>query len=160
MTIIKSGDEMANILRKALEIEMGFESVCQWEGYLKVGKNELKDTLYQMISESEQHKLMVENMLGKIKTSSNIQAFPIRPMTCNFNGKMDIEVMSEVLKIETMMKETYARIKETVVCSDCTSFINPDDVPFFVNTLSILIQQEGEHEMLARRHAGAIQRIK
>lgn len=77
MVEIRTGEELANFLRKALEIEAGFESVSQWEGYTNVKKDESRDVVFELISESEKHRILVETMISKIKMSPGSDSPPL-----------------------------------------------------------------------------------
>ena len=43
-----SGDELLDILNKALQIEMEFESSSIWEGYIEIKTEEMRDLLFTL----------------------------------------------------------------------------------------------------------------
>lgn len=96
MTRIRSADELANVLRKALQIEEGFETIAQWEAYVSTKNPDFQKMIFQMLSESENHKHLVEGMLARVKVTDPRNSMPLAPRTFNFSGKEDQEIMNEL----------------------------------------------------------------
>ena len=55
-------DELKSFLTRAYWIESQFENSMLWMGYIEVKDNELKDILFQMTRDSENHKNTLKNM--------------------------------------------------------------------------------------------------
>lgn len=98
MTGFKTGDELAAMLKKVLQIEEGFESVAQWEAFVTTQNDEFRKMLFQLPSDSERHKGLVEEMLSKVKVSNSRVLTPIPPHVFDFSGKEDEEVMDQLSK--------------------------------------------------------------
>ena len=131
MTDFKSGDELAAMLKRALQILEGFESVAQWEAYVSTQDEDFRKLMFKLLSDSERHKNLVEQMLSKIKVSSPKQIMSLAPRLFDFTGKEDQEVMDELFKTENLMLNTYALIKESIVASNVKDFIEPADLSFY-----------------------------
>jgi rubrerythrin len=160
MTIFRSGDELASMLRKALQIEEGFESVAQWEAYVSTQDDKFRTMLFQLLSDSERHKGLVEQMLSKVKVSNPKQAAPLSPKVFDFSGQEDQEVMDQLFKTENLMLNTYILIKEGLTSGELEKLIDPADKDFFLTTLSDLIREEGIHASLVSSKRGKMIRIR
>lgn len=160
MIIINSGDELVNLLRKALQIEQGLESVAQWEAYISAKNYKFRKMIFEMLSESEKNKSMIEEMLSKVKVTSPHQMENITPHIFNFQGKEDQEVMDELYQTELLMLNTYTLIRETLMGVNLDKFIDPKDQEFFLTTLNILITKGEDHSAMASSHRGSVQRIR
>ena len=160
MVEIRTGEELANFLRKALEIEAGFESVSQWEGYINVKKDEFRDVIFELISESEKHRTLVETMISKIRISPGSEALPLQPHAFNFKNKTEFEIMMDLLKYEKLVYDTYLNIKEALKHSNPDPFIEEKDVAFFFSTLDLLIREGAEHSDHIASYVGHVERIR
>jgi rubrerythrin len=156
---IRTGEDLANFLRKALEIEAGFESVSQWEGYINVKKDEFRDVIFELISESEKHRNLVETMISKIRLSPRSEALPLHPHTFNFKNKTEFEIMMDLSKYEKLAYDTYFNIREALKHSNLDSLIEAKDVPFFFSTLDLLIRGEAEQSDHIANYVGRVERI-
>jgi uncharacterized protein YihD (DUF1040 family) len=63
---IRNVEELHKLLSKAWEIESQFETLAFWEGYTAVASEAFRSTLFQLISESEKHKGMVQELLDAV----------------------------------------------------------------------------------------------
>jgi hypothetical protein len=160
MIILKSGDELANLLKKALQIEEGLETVAQWEAYISAKNYKFRKMIFEMLSESEQNKSMIEEMLRRVKVSGPHEVREIKPHVFDVQGKEDQEVMDELYDTELLMLNTYTLIRETLKGVDLDQFIDPKDQEFFLTTLNTLITQGEDHAASASSHRGSVQRIR
>ncbi|MDD1767052.1 MAG: hypothetical protein LUQ27_00605 [Methanomassiliicoccales archaeon] len=160
MVEIRTGEELANFLRKALEIEAAFESVSQWEGYINVKKDEFRDVIFELISESEKHRTLVESMISKVKISPGSAALPLQPHAFNFKNKTEFEIMMDLSRYEKLAYDTYLNIKEALKHSSLDNIISAEDVPFFFSTLELLIREESEHSAHIASYVGNVERIR
>jgi rubrerythrin len=156
---IRTGEELANFLRKALEIEAGFESVSQWEGYISVKMDEFRDVVFELISESEKHRILVETMISKIKMSPGSESPPLKSPVFNFKNKTEFEIMMDLLKYEKLAYDTYLNIKEALIDSNLSGLLDEKDVPFFFSTLDVLIRDEAEHSDHIANYVGHMDMI-
>lgn len=160
MAGIRTGAELANFLRKALEIEMGFESVSQWEGYINVKKDDFRDIIFTLISESEKHRGLVEAMISKVKGPFGSKALPLQPHSFNFKNKVESEIMMDLSRYEKLAYDTYLNIREALQNSNIGSLVDEKDTPFFLSTLDVLIKEEANHTDLLTRYLGHVERIR
>jgi hypothetical protein len=160
MIIIKSGDELANLLRKALQIEEGLESVAQWEAYISAKNYKFRKMIFEMLSESEKNKSMIEEMLSKVKVSGPHEIRNIKPHAFDFEGKEDQEVMDELYQTELLMLNTYTLIREALVGVNLDEIIDIKDQESFMKTLNTLITTGEDHAAMASSHRGSVQRIR
>jgi len=155
---IRTGEELANFLRKALEIEAAFESVSQWEGYINVKKDEFRDVIFELISESEKHRTLVESMISKVKISPGSAALSLQPHTFNFKNKTEFEIMMDLSRYEKLAYDTYLNIREALKHSSLDNIISAEDIPFFFSTLELLIREESEHSAHIASYVGNVER--
>ncbi|MGD0056446.1 MAG: hypothetical protein ABSB83_01145 [Methanomassiliicoccales archaeon] len=160
MVEVRTGEELASFLKKALEIEAGFESVSQWEGYINVKKDEFRDVIFELIYESEKHRTLVEKMISKISISLGPEALPLQPHAFNFKNKTEFEIMMDLSKYEKLAYDTYVNIREALKHSDVDRFIKTEDLPFFFSTIDLLIREEAEHSDHIASYVGNVERIR
>jgi hypothetical protein len=160
MTDFRSGDELAAMLRKALQIEEGFESVAQWEAYVSTKDEDFRKMMFKLLSDSERHKDLVEQMLSRVKVSGPKMTGALAPRVFDFTGQEDQEVMDQLYKTENLMLTTYTLIKESLIESNVKEFIEPIDLEFILLTLSNLIKEEKIHATLVSSKRGKMVRIR
>jgi hypothetical protein len=160
MTVFRTGDEFAETLQKALQIEEGFESVAQWEAYVSTQNDDFRKMIFQLLSDSARHKNLVEAMLSKVKVSNPKQSIPLKPRVYDFTGREDQEVMDQLLKIENLMLNTYLLVNEALIHGDLDSLIEPADKELFLGSLSVLIKDENTHASLVSSKKGKMIRIR
>lgn len=160
MLAIKSGDELANLLRKALQIEQGLESVAQWEAYISAKDYKFRKMIFEMLSESENNKSMIEEMLKRVKVTGPHETGNITPHVYDFHGKEDQEVMDELYQTELLMLNTYTLINEALTGINLDELIEQKDQEFFLTTLNKLIARGEDHAAMASSHRGSVKRIR
>ena len=158
---IKDGSELAGLMRKALEIETGFESVAQWEGYVSVADAEMRALLFEIISDSDGHRRVVESLLSMVNVEDDAGARPLQPRSFSFKGKSDIEVMNEIARVEKLMFDMYSDIRSAIETSDVESLLSRgEDVERFKTLLDGLIQGEAGHMNLVARYVRKVDRLR
>ena len=158
--VFNTGDEVVALLEKALEVEKAFEASAQWEAYVAAQTGDFQDTLFQMMSESQHHKTMCEQLIGKVRTVHPFHLKDVTPREFNFKGKSDQEIMQELKKTEELMASTYRRIREAIIESDTSGFIDPADREEMIQMLDFLVGQEEMHTRMVSRRMGNVQRIR
>jgi rubrerythrin len=158
---IRNGDELAGLLRKAHEIESSFESVVQWEGYVNVADSEMRAVLFELISDSNEHRRIVESLLAMVRTGGDAGSLPLQPKTFNFKGRNDAEVMNEIAKVEKLMFDMYSDILSAVDVSDLKSLLSDvEDAESFVSHLNTLIEGEAKHMAIVARYVRKVDRLR
>lgn len=160
MVAIKSGDELADILDKALQIEMGFESTSIWEGYIEMKTTEMRDLLFILSSESHEHTKMIEKMLDMIKIESGRKSLPLQDRKFNFSNMNDQEILNELLKYDKLVLDIYIGIKEAIMESDSPMIIKDGHQDELFSILDHLIVDERKHVVLIEGYVGNIERIR
>ena len=160
MAIFRTGDELVMSLKKALQIEEGFESIAQWEAYVTTQDDDFRRMMFQLLSDSERHKGLVEQLISRVYVSDPRPATSVSPRVINFSGKEDQEVMDELFKTENLMLNTYLLIQEALTEGDIDRLIDPADKGFFLDTLKDLIKEEGIHASLVSSKRGKMIRIR
>ncbi|MEM2943658.1 MAG: hypothetical protein QXN93_00905 [Methanomassiliicoccales archaeon] len=160
MVEIRNSDELISYLQRVLEIESGFEQMSQWESYINVKKDEFRDVIFGLISESEQHRAMVEDLISRVKRSTDRPLPPIKPREFVFKNKTELEIMMELSKYEKLAYDLYKNILEALKRSDVKNLIAEKDVGHFFATLNSLVNDESEHQSRIARYVGMIERIR
>jgi hypothetical protein len=155
-----TGDELVALLEKALEVEKAFESSAQWEAYVAAQTGDFQDMLFQMMAESQQHKVIVEQMISKVRTVHPVNLRDVPPREFNFRGKSDQEIMQDLKRTEELMASTYRRIRDALLESDTSRFIHPSDREDILEKLDFLISQEETHTMMVSSSMGMVRRIR
>lgn len=93
---------LKGILEKAYRIEAGFESEANFKAFVEVMDEEQKRILFQLISDSEKHKVMIEELAKKlgIELTKKVEEF-------NFSDK---RFFNEIYKLEKSSKVIYEQI--------------------------------------------------
>jgi hypothetical protein len=160
MIIIKSGDELANLLRKALQIEEGLESVAQWEAYISAKNYKFRKMIFEMLSDSEKNKSMIEEIVNMVRVTGPREMRALKPHAFDFAGKEDQEVMDELYETELLMLNTFTLIREALVGVNLDELIDPKNQELFMKTLNTLIAKGEDHAAMASSHRGSVQRIR
>ncbi len=161
MTKVKDGDEVANLLRRALEIEKTFESAGQWEGYLSLRGEQFREVLFQLITESDTHGRLVESMLQMVKVTPDHAQIPLQTRRFDFKQKNDLEIMMDIGKTEKMMLDLYTSVRDSLNGADPADYLkDPGDAAKFLETLERLIREETNHARIISRYAGHVERIR
>lgn len=161
MPEIKTGDELASLLKKASEIEDGFENMASWEAYVNVESEELRQVLFRLISDSQRHKKTLELLISKIRVSSDQAPAPINPRMFNFKNKHELEIMDEIGRYEKLAFDLYSSVLEALKNSDTRQLLlDENDADTYTSSLVKLISEEKGHIDLVSKHAGRLQRIR
>jgi hypothetical protein len=158
MVQFRSKNELSAFLRKGLEIERGFESMVQWEGYVQAKSDVFRSTLFTMISESEYHATLVESMLSRLGAAPTDQ-YNLRHQVFDFSMREEQEVMREIAKSEKLALDTYMNILNSIPREE-TNWLNEEDKLFMIDSLKRLVEDETRHCELASSCIGKIERIR
>jgi hypothetical protein len=159
MVQLRNKNELASLLRKALEIEEGFESMAQWEGYVQAKVDGFRNMMFMMISESEHHASMVTEMLERLGVTKT-DAYGLRQQVFDFSLKEESEVTREIAHTEKLALDLYSNIRDSVERSDTSNWLSEEDRRFILDNLAILITDETRHLYMATKNAGKVERIR
>jgi len=157
---IRTVEELHKLVSKALEIETSYETIAQWEGYVAVNNPLYRETLFQLISESEKHKNMVQTMLDMIILPKGYQAPSLHQQTFDFRGKSEFDVMLELMRYEQLAFDLYCTVKRSVESTNLEGWIRPEDRASFMKMLDELIRDESEHKEIVTKHVGRVKMIR
>lgn len=160
MIEIGSGDELADILNKALQIEMEFESSSIWEGYIEMKTEEMRDLLFILSSESHQHAKMIERLLALTELESGRRSPPLQERRFHFANMKDSEIMNQLLKYDKLILDLYTGLKAVMENSDPSKIIKEGGLEEFISILDHLITDEKKHVVLIKGYVGTIERIR
>jgi len=158
--VLRTGEELAELLKRALQIEDGFESVGQWEAYVRTKDHEFRRMIFEMLAESAKHKGMVSDLLKMVNVSDKRQIAPLAPARFDFSGKEQLEIMDELYQTEILMLDTYSLINESLHGSDLDGLLLKGRREQFVKMLTELISDEGRHASMVSGHRGKVERIR
>lgn len=151
--------EVVNFLSKALEIEMGFESLAQWEAYVQAKNDSFRNMIFTMISESEHHASMVEEMIRRLGANPEDQ-YGLRKQIFDFSTREEQEMIYELAKTEKLALDTYTNIRSGLIAADITSWLPEEDREYIIERLDELIIDETRHVELASKQCGKVERIR
>jgi hypothetical protein len=159
MVQMRDKNELSSFLKKALEIERGFESMSQWEGYVQAKSDGFRDMLFTMISESEHHASMVTEMLERIGVTGT-DSYGLRQQVFDFSLKEESEVTREIARTEKLALDLYTNIRDSLERSDTTNWLTEENNRFIMENLSTLIADETRHLYMATKNVGKVVRIR
>ncbi len=151
---------MADMLKRALQIEDGFESVAQWEAYVITKDHEFRRMIFEMLAESAKHKVILGGLLKMVRVSDPGAIAPLAPAHFDFAGKENLEIMDDLYQTEILMFDTYTLIKESLHGADIEKLLLPGHKEHFMKMLNDLISDEGRHATMVSSHRGHVERIR
>ncbi|UCE45489.1 MAG: hypothetical protein JSU93_00930 [Methanobacteriota archaeon] len=144
-----------------MEVEIGFESVAQWEGYVVTKRDEFREVLFSLISDSEGHKRMIESLLDRVRATEKSSYAPIKPREITFRGNNDLEMMTQISKMEILMYNLYSDIKKAFAASETELLLNDKgDAELFLSTIDSLIQDEAKHMEMVSQYVRNVERLR
>jgi hypothetical protein len=158
--LIQTGDELAELLKRAQQIEEGFESVGQWEAYVITKDHEFRRMIFHMLAESAKHKVMIGDLLKMVSVSDQREISPLSPTRFDFSGREQLEVMDELYQTELLMQDTYSLIRESLLGADMERLLLPGRKELFLKMLNELDSDEGRHASMLSGHRGKMERIR
>ena len=158
--MIQTGDELAELLARALQIEDGFESLGQWEAYVRTKDPEFRRMIFDMLGESTKHKRMIGDLLKMVIVSYHADIVPLSPTKFDFTGKEQLEVMDELYQTEVLMRDTYSLIGESIPVVDLGKLIIPGNEESFLKMLNELVSDESRHASIVSARRGKVERIR
>lgn len=144
------------LLRRALDIELGFEQDAQWEGYYE--KEKLRSLLMELIIDSSQHAKMVQSLIKMVKVTPGMTFPPVRDRTFDFRNKDELEMM-EIGSTEILMRDIYTDTRNAFKASTQSLLVEQADTEKFLATNESLILAETHHSELVRKYKGKVERI-
>lgn len=93
---------LKGMLEKAYRIEAGFESEANFKAFLEIMEEEQKKVLFQLMADSEKHKVMLEEIAKKlgIELKKEVEEFKFS----------DRRFFNEIYKFETSAKVLYEQM--------------------------------------------------
>ena len=142
-------------------MEIGFESVAQWEGYVTTKQNEFREVLFSLISDSEGHKRIVESLLDLVRATGKSTYTPVKPREILFRGNNDLEMMTQISKMEILMYNLYSDIRKAFAASETEMLLNDkNDAESFLSAIDTLIQDEAKHMEMVSQYVRNVERLR
>lgn len=144
-----------------MELEIGFESVAQWEGYVATKQDEFREVLFSLISDSEGHRRIVGSLLDMVRATAKSSYTPVKPREITFRGSNDLEMMTQISKMEMLMYNLYSDIKKAFVASETELLLNDKgDAESFLSAIDLLIQDEAKHMEMVSQYVRNVERLR
>jgi len=137
------------MLLKGWEIEKQFESVSLAEVDRYATRPPLRKLMPQLISDSNGHQLLVESMIGKVRTDRRRWDFSHHISKYPFHMSWDAEMVKEIVRVERRMMEHYSEIYMRLNSSDSSVYLSLEDREYVLEGLKRLVRDEGMHYRLA-----------
>ena len=158
---ITTVEELTSLLGRAYWMETQLELSMQWESYVSV-RDELRDVLFRISHDSEQHKLLVKNLWEQLSDTSLEQILSelhLKGKTFELKGKWDEEIINELMKNEHLAWDTYSKLFRYVDREFLASIWKGDNSEDFFKRLEYLIKEEEKHIALLKPYSGKLERI-
>ncbi len=153
---IRTSVELHRLPTKALQIEMSYETIADWEGFVSVSSPEFRDTLFGLISESEKHESLVKEMIGMIMVPQGAEQLPLGQPRFDFSHRGELDVMMELLRYEKLAFDFYSSIRAAASNIGGKEFVNNGNMPRFLAILDQLVHEESDHEHLVSGFLGNV----
>jgi len=157
---IRTAVELHRLLTKALQIEMSYETIADWEGYVTVNSPKFRDTLFSLISESERHETLVKEMIEMIIMPKGSEQLPLGQPRFDFSNRGELDVMMELLRYEKLSYDLYSSIRVAAGSMGDKGFVREGDMPHLLAILDQLIKEESDHENLVSSFLGNVKMIR
>lgn len=157
---IRNAAELHRLLTKALQIEMSYETIADWEGYVTVSTPKFRDALFGLISESGQHEVLVRQLIEMVILAGEFDQPPLSQPRFDFTGRGELDVMMELLRYEKLAFDLYSSIRLAAGKPGCEVFVSMDDMPRFLAILDQLIIEESDHEHMVSSFLGNVKMIR
>ena len=142
-------------------MEIGFESITQWEGYVTAKQDEFREVLFSLISDSEGHKRIVESLLDLVRATDRSSYTPVKPREIVFRGNNDLEMMTQISKMEILMYNLYSDIRKAFAASETELLLNDkNDAESFLSAIDTLIQDEAKHMEMVSQYVRNVERLR
>jgi len=158
---ITTVEELTSLLGRAYWMETQLELSMQWESYVSV-RDELRDVLFRISHDSEQHKLLVKKLWENLSDTSLEQILSelhLKGKTFELKGKWDEEIINELMKNEHLAWDTYSKLFRYADREFLASIWKGDNSEEFFQRLSFLIKEEEKHITLLKPYSGKLERI-
>lgn len=153
-------DVFITTLQKIYWIEVQMEQLALWESMIESDEM-AKKTIYKLMHDSEIHKKLLDEWLGKLNIkapSSKPPGFPEK--TFNFNEKHLPEIFKEIMKYELLVKGLYESILGPENEVLLNGFItNESERTKFITVIRGLVSAEKEHADICLTNIGSFRRI-
>lgn len=157
---IRTAVELHRLLTKALQIEMSYETIADWEGYVSVSSPKFRDSLFGLISESEKHEALVKEMIGMVVMPQGAEQMPLGKPHFDFSNRGELDVMMELQRYEKLAYDLYSSIRVAAGNLIGKGFIANDNMLRFLAILDQLIKEEGNHEHMISDFLGNVKMIR
>jgi hypothetical protein len=156
---ITNMDELENLIGRAYWVESQFELAGQWEAYMEV-KDKYRDLLFKIAHDSAEHKSTLKRMFDNMEGLDIERATEgLKGKEFNFKHKNDEEILSELLRNDTLLEDIYSKLYSNVN-EEIIKYAWKGDVPEeFYKNLKWLINQERGHIALLTKFTGKLERI-
>ena len=107
---LTGSEELLSLLNKVLEIETAFESLAEWEGYIKTKDTALADLVLRLYSDSNHHEAIVRSLFARMRGSGKATVPAPGPTVFSFEGATERQIAEGILRMETTARDTYGDI--------------------------------------------------
>jgi hypothetical protein len=156
---IRTSVELHRLLIKALQIEMSYETIADWEGFVSVSSPKFRDTLFGLISESEMHESLVKEMIEMVIMPPGEEQLPLSHPHFDFSNRGELDIMMELLRYEKLAFDLYSSIRAAAGNISGKGFIDEEHMPRFLAILDQLVKEESDHEHLVSSFLGNVKMI-
>ena len=159
---ISSFDELKSLLGRAYWLESQLELVMQWEAYMVLKKDEFREALFKISHDSENHKLILNNIFSKIEgldPDDALEYVQLKDKEFNFNGKWDEEIITELLKHENLALDIYTKLHDFSDTNFIKQVWKDENYETFFKKLEFLISEEKRHVGILTPLAGKLERV-
>lgn len=153
---ISTREELQFLLHRALEIEKDFESLSVWKGFVSIS-SKYRPTVLTLARDSHKHRLGLEKILKKLNLDSVTDEIPEE--TFNFKGMLDMEILQKIVENDQIVADLYGELVKKTDPKLVARLSDTDEVDFFYDALSQLVDDENRHVKMVRAFTGIISRI-
>lgn len=149
--VAKGSDELLSLMNKVIGIETDFESLAEWEGYIKTKDSALAELVLRLYSDSNNHGTIVRSLIRKVKDSDRAtEALPSQS-SFSFDGLSELEMANEILRMERMAHDLYDQILAAVERLHPEAVLKEGQSQEFMTKVNLLRAAEQAHMKLVEQ---------
>jgi rubrerythrin len=154
---IRSVEDLVEALVKARGIEMAFEEVLHWRGFLTMEDSEAAKVLETLVRDSSRHERMVDALLRIIHPPGPIRSGRTAPIV--IDGEDRMQFLRKLLEAEDLAHYMYSTILDALKRLDPKIVGGEKNLRDMVRVLGELVSAEKRHRELVSKLIAAEKNI-
>ena len=144
---IRTSKDLVQALVKAKKIEVAFEEVLHWRGFLTIADPETGRLLGSLVQESATHERLVDALIRMVEPFASTQ-WETRTAPIVIDGDDEVQFLNKLLEGEDLAYYVYSAILEAMAHLDPQSLGGKQNATEMRRVLGQLVSAERRHREL------------